>query len=101
MVMKPHSIIFVIDCATSQEIRSFEVLNVAAAVLSPCGTFLQTFQKPSAPQEKNVTLWKIETGDPIYQHSQKNMTKATWYVVMNCENKMALTSYLVCLSSYP
>ncbi|KAF7805314.1 eukaryotic translation initiation factor 2A [Senna tora] len=78
LAMKPDSVVVVYDCATSQEIRSFKLPNLAAAVLSPCGTFLQTFQKPSAPQDKNVTLWKTETGDPVYQHSQKNMTKTTW-----------------------
>lgn len=80
MVMKSNSVISVYDCKSAKEIRSFEVPNVVAAVLSPCGTFLQTFQKPSVPQEKNVTLWKMETGDPVYQHSQKNLTKTTWYV---------------------
>ncbi|RVW34256.1 Eukaryotic translation initiation factor 2A [Vitis vinifera] len=44
----------------------------------PCGTYLQTFQRPSTPQEKNVILWKTETGAPVYQHFQKNMTKTTW-----------------------
>ncbi|XP_028758633.1 eukaryotic translation initiation factor 2A-like [Neltuma alba] len=78
MVMKTNSVITVYDCANFQEIRSFEIPNVAAAVLSPCGTYLLTFQKPSAPQDKNVTLRKTETGNSVYQHSQKNMTKTTW-----------------------
>ncbi|TKY59142.1 Eukaryotic translation initiation factor 2A [Spatholobus suberectus] len=78
MVTKSNSVISVYDCGSAKEIRSFEVPNVVAATLSPSGTYLQTFQKPSAPQEKNVTLWKIETGDPVYQHSQKNTTKANW-----------------------
>ncbi|OIV93257.1 hypothetical protein TanjilG_26012 [Lupinus angustifolius] len=34
--------------------------------------------KRLAPQEKNVILWKTETGDPVYQRSQKNLTKPTW-----------------------
>ncbi|KAE9597239.1 putative transcription factor WD40-like family [Lupinus albus] len=78
MVMKSNSVISVYDCKSAQEIRSFELSNVTSAILSPCGTYLQTFQKPSAPQEKNVTLWKTETGDRVYQHSQKNLTKPTW-----------------------
>ncbi|KAJ1376108.1 WD40/YVTN repeat-like-containing domain superfamily, partial [Sesbania bispinosa] len=77
MVMKSNSVISVYDCKSAKEIRSFEVPNVVAAILSPCGTYLQTFKKP-APQEKNVTLWKTETGDPVYQHSQKNLTKTNW-----------------------
>ena len=78
MVMKTNSVISIYDCQRTKEIRSFEVPNVAAAILSPRGTFLQTFQKSSTPQEKNVTLWKTETGDSVYQHSQKNMSKTTW-----------------------
>ncbi|XP_054809390.1 eukaryotic translation initiation factor 2A isoform X1 [Prosopis cineraria] len=78
LVMKSNSVITVYDCANFQEIRSFEIHYVAAAILSPCGTYLLTFQRPLAPQDKNVTLWKTETGDPVYQHSQKNMTKTTW-----------------------
>ncbi|MED6109084.1 hypothetical protein PIB30_030296 [Stylosanthes scabra] len=78
LVTKSNSVISIYDCKTAKEIRSFEVPNVTSAILSPYGTFLQTFQKPSAPQEKNVTLWKTETGDPVYQHSQKNLTKTTW-----------------------
>ncbi|KAE9607256.1 hypothetical protein Lal_00026450 [Lupinus albus] len=78
MVMKSNSVISVYDCKNAKEIRSFELPNITSAILSPCGTYLQTFQRPSAPQEKNVTLWKTETGDPVYQHSQKHLTKNTW-----------------------
>ncbi|KAK7319815.1 hypothetical protein RJT34_04543 [Clitoria ternatea] len=78
MLIKSNSVISVYQCDTAKEIRSFDVPNLVAATLSPSATFLQTFQKPSSPQEKNVTLWKIETGDPVYQHSQKNMTKNNW-----------------------
>lgn len=77
--MKSDSVISIYDCSSYREIRSFQIPNVAAAVLSPCGTCLQTFQKSSTPQEKNVILWNSETGDPVYQQFQKNMTKATWY----------------------
>lgn len=78
MVVKSNSVITIYDCNTAKEIRSFQVPNLVASVLSPRGTYLQTFQKPSGPQDKNVTLWKIQTGDSIYQHSQKNMTRANW-----------------------
>ncbi|XP_057957259.1 uncharacterized protein LOC131150518 isoform X2 [Malania oleifera] len=78
MVMNSDSLISIYDCTGFKEIRSFEIPSVAAATLSPCGIYLQTFQKSSTPQEKNVTLWKIDTGVPIYQHFQKNMTKTTW-----------------------
>lgn len=81
MITKSNSLISVYDCNTAKEIRAFQVPNVVAATLSPCGTYLQTFQKPSAPQEKNVTLWKIDTGAAVYQQSQKNMTKGNWCVI--------------------
>jgi len=87
MVVKSNSVITIYDCKTTKETRSFEVPNLVASVLSPRGTYLQTFQKPSGPQDKNVTLWKIETGDSIYQHSQKNMTRANWYVLLNYGKK--------------
>lgn len=79
MVMKSESQISIYDCKCWKEIRSFNVPNVLAATISPCGTYLQTFQKSTSPQDKNVVLWRIATGDSVYHLSQKNMTKATWY----------------------
>ncbi|XP_057477770.1 uncharacterized protein LOC130765376 [Actinidia eriantha] len=78
MVIKSESIICIYDCKSSKEIRSFEVPNILAATLSPRGTYLQTFQKSSSPQEKNVILWKTQTGDSVYRLFQKNMMKTTW-----------------------
>ncbi|XWS35331.1 hypothetical protein CRYUN_Cryun21dG0116800 [Craigia yunnanensis] len=77
-VTKTDSAISIYDSCNLKEIRCFQIPNVAASALSPCGTYLQTFQKSTTPQEKNVVLWNIETGDPVYQQFQKNMTKATW-----------------------
>jgi len=76
--MKSDFVISIYDCSSFKEIQSFQVPNVLAAVLSPCGTYLQTFQKSSTPQDKNLVLWKIESGDSVYQQFQKNMTKTTW-----------------------
>lgn len=78
MVIKSDSVISIYDCTSCREIRSFQIPNVLAAALSPRGTYLQTFQKFSTPQDKNVTLWRTDTGDSIYHQHQKNMTKATW-----------------------
>ncbi|XVF65791.1 hypothetical protein PTKIN_Ptkin09bG0278700 [Pterospermum kingtungense] len=78
MVTKADSVISFYDSSTLKEIRSFQIPNVVASALSPHGTYLQTFQKATTPQEKNVVLWSVETGDPVYQQFQKNMTKATW-----------------------
>ncbi|KAM7277780.1 hypothetical protein ACFE04_004914 [Oxalis oulophora] len=75
---KPDNVITIYDCSNFKEIRSFQIPNLLAATLSPSGTYLQTFQKASTPQEKNVVLWRVETGESIYSHFQKNMTKATW-----------------------
>lgn len=79
MVIKSDSGICIYDTTSFQEIRNFDVGHTLAATLSPCGTYLQTFQKPVSPQEKNVTLWNVGSGDAVYQLFQKNMTKTTWY----------------------
>ncbi|XP_020588749.1 eukaryotic translation initiation factor 2A isoform X2 [Phalaenopsis equestris] len=81
MVTESNSTICVYDCNSSTKIKSFDIPAVSASTLSPCGTYLQTFQKSSTPQEKNVVLWLIETGAAVYQHFQKNMTKTTWPVI--------------------
>ncbi|KAK2632312.1 hypothetical protein EUGRSUZ_L01724 [Eucalyptus grandis] len=78
MVIRSDSVIGVYDCSNFKEIRNFEIPNLAMAALSPCGTYLQTFQKSSLPQEKNVILWKVESGESVYQLLQKNITKTTW-----------------------
>lgn len=78
MVMESGSSICVYDCNNFTEIKSFDIPSVSASALSPCGTFLQTFQKSTTPQEKNVVLWLIESGAAVYQHFQKNMSKTTW-----------------------
>ncbi|KAK4789969.1 hypothetical protein SAY86_017273 [Trapa natans] len=78
MVTKSESVIGIYDCSNYKEIRSFDVPRVLASTLSPCGTYLQTFQKATTPQEKNVVLWRVETGDSVYQLFQKNVTKTTW-----------------------
>ncbi|KAL3724311.1 hypothetical protein ACJRO7_029475 [Eucalyptus globulus] len=77
MVIRSNSMVGVYDCSNFKEIRNFEIPNLAMATLSPCGTYLQTFQKSSAPQEKNVILWKVESGESVYQLLQKNITKMT------------------------
>ncbi|RWR71949.1 eukaryotic translation initiation factor 2A [Cinnamomum micranthum f. kanehirae] len=78
MVMKSNSTISIYDCHSFTEIRAFEIPSVLAATLSPCGTYLQTFQKASTPQEKNLVLWEAVTGNPVYHQFQKNMSKTTW-----------------------
>lgn len=78
MVIKPDCIISIFDSKSYKEIKSIQIPNLVAASLSPRGTYLQTFQKPSSPQEKNVNLWKVETGTSVYNLPQKNMTKTTW-----------------------
>lgn len=80
MVMKSNSTISIYDCRSFTEIRAFEIPSVLAATLSPCGTYLQTFQKASTPQEKNLVLWEAVTGNPVYYQFQKNMSKTTWFV---------------------
>ncbi|CAI0397028.1 unnamed protein product [Linum tenue] len=79
MIMKEDSVISLYDCNSKfTEIRSFQVPNLVSAALSPCGTFVQTFQKSTTPQDKNVALWETKTGDAVHRHFQKNTSKATW-----------------------
>ncbi|KAK1267739.1 hypothetical protein QJS04_geneDACA015528 [Acorus gramineus] len=78
MVTKNGTSVSVYDCKSYTEIRSFEIPSLLSAALSPCGTYLQTFQKSTTPQEKNVVLWNTETGASVYQQFQKNMLKTTW-----------------------
>ncbi|WOL14327.1 eukaryotic translation initiation factor 2A [Canna indica] len=82
MVTKDNSVISVYDSCSSNQIRSFEIPSLMAATLSPCGTYLQTFQKSTTPQEKNVGLWAIDSGVSVYQHFQKNMSKTTWPAIV-------------------
>ncbi|GER27893.1 eukaryotic translation initiation factor eIF2Afamily protein [Striga asiatica] len=78
MVVRSDSVVSIYDSRKLVEIRSLQVPNVLAASISPCGTYLQTFQKSTGPQDKNVALWKVDNGESVYQMFQKNMTKATW-----------------------
>lgn len=78
MIITSDSEISIYDCKSWREIRPFKVPNLLAAILSPCGTYLQTFQKSTSPQDRNVVLWKTETGDSVHSFAQKNMTKSTW-----------------------
>ncbi|KAL0700634.1 hypothetical protein Bca4012_056756 [Brassica carinata] len=78
MAVKSDGTISIYDSASLGEVRSFAVANVTAAEISPCGTYLQTFQKPTTPQEKNVSLWNTDTGDLAHSLYQKSITKTTW-----------------------
>lgn len=71
----------VYDCRTLAVIKCFELPGLLAAALSPTGAYLQTFQKSSSPQEKNVTVWHVDTAAALYQHYQKSMSKTTWPMV--------------------
>ncbi|GAB2225464.1 hypothetical protein Droror1_Dr00006256 [Drosera rotundifolia] len=82
LVSRQNGVVSIYDCKGYKEIKSFELPNLVNAALSPCGTYLQTFQRPSSPQDKNVNLWKIDTGDSVYAFSQKNTTKATWPAIL-------------------
>lgn len=72
----------VYDCRTLAVVKCFELPGLLAAALSPTGAYLQTFQKSSSPQEKNVTVWHVDTAAALYQHYQKSMSKATWFVLL-------------------
>ncbi|KAL9275614.1 Eukaryotic translation initiation factor 2A-like protein [Drosera capensis] len=81
-VSRQDGVVNIYDCKGYKEIKSFELPNLVNTALSPCGTYLQTFQRPLSPQDKNVNLWKIDTGDSVYAFSQKNTTQATWPAIL-------------------
>ncbi|XP_074281397.1 uncharacterized protein LOC141606242 [Silene latifolia] len=81
MVIKPEGVISVFDCKTYKEIKSIHIPELLGASLSPRGTYVQTFQKASVPQEKNVNLWKVDTAVSVYTLSLKHMSKSTWPAV--------------------
>ncbi|XP_019083329.1 PREDICTED: eukaryotic translation initiation factor 2A-like [Camelina sativa] len=87
MAIKSDGIISIYNSSSLTELRSFTIANVTAAELSPCGTYLQTFQKPTTPQEKNVSVWNIETGDLAHSHYQKSITKTTWPSIRFCPDE--------------
>jgi translation initiation factor 2A len=87
MAMKSDGVISIYDATSLTEVRSFTIANVTAAELSPCGTYLQTFQKPTTPQEKNVSIWNTETGDLAHSHYQKSITKASWPSIRFCPDE--------------
>ncbi|CAN6481506.1 unnamed protein product [Victoria cruziana] len=68
------------DTSIFAETLSFQIPGVTAASLSPRSTYLQTFRKPTpgSQQEKNVILWSTATSAPVYELSQKNITKTNW-----------------------
>lgn len=88
MVIGSDSLISIYDSKSLVEIRSLQVPNLLAASISPCGTYVQTFQKSTSPHDKNVVLWKTETVEFVYQVYQKNMTKATWYIARNSASEL-------------
>eukprot|EP00850_Spirogloea_muscicola_P018643 SM000173S03012 [mRNA] locus=s173:161487:165551:- [translate_table: standard] len=61
--------------------RALAVLSapgVAAVAISPLGSFVQTWQRPTSPDAKNLTLWDAATGQPLLQFFQKLRTPESW-----------------------
>ncbi|XP_051133369.1 eukaryotic translation initiation factor 2A isoform X2 [Andrographis paniculata] len=81
MVIRSDSHISIYDTKNFVEIRSLQVPNVLSASISPHGTYIQTFQKSTSPQDNNVHVWKTDTGESVYQAFRKNMTKASWPLI--------------------
>lgn len=78
-VVKPTgSGVSIIDVSSSKEVRTVPATNVMGIAFSPKNTFLQTFQKPGAPGEKNLILWDLATGEAAFQQSQKTFSKMSW-----------------------
>ncbi|OMO86326.1 hypothetical protein CCACVL1_09640 [Corchorus capsularis] len=81
MVVTSNSI-FVYDSSTWKELRSFPI-NSLHSVLSPLGTYLQTFESSEAytTEHGNVVLWEIETGKAVTRQFQTEMPNGTWHPI--------------------
>jgi translation initiation factor 2A len=77
-VTTPDAVV-VFDTDSGKELIKIPAAGVASTAFSPLGTYLQTFQKPQG-QQKNLTLWDLETGAIVLQQFQKVISKSTWSV---------------------
>eukprot|EP01018_Ginkgo_biloba_P001438 Gb_23914 [translate_table: standard] len=77
----------VYDCVRTAQIQSIEIPGVIAAVFSPRGTYLQTFQRSSGGQDKNLILWDVQSGATVYQQFQKTISKSTWPSIQFSEDE--------------
>ncbi|KAI3428624.1 hypothetical protein D9Q98_007447 [Chlorella vulgaris] len=72
----------VLDAATRKQLQRLDIPAVVAAALSPQGTFMVTFQRPtkteSGAADRNLKVWRLEAGECLLSLHQKVYTKDTW-----------------------
>ncbi|XP_024536257.1 eukaryotic translation initiation factor 2A [Selaginella moellendorffii] len=71
----------VFDPVTCNKIQSFRLDVVVAAVFSSAGSFLQIFRKATGPEDKNVGIWDVKTGEAVVLFYQKNFSKSSWPIL--------------------
>ena len=64
-----------IDMQTKKEVRNFPLQQVIATSLSPCNTFLLTFQRFAAFPENNLVLWRVSDGKKMAAFTQKQVDR--------------------------
>ncbi|GBG91863.1 hypothetical protein CBR_g53754 [Chara braunii] len=84
--------VLLVETNSGREIQKLDVPGVLAVSISPKGTYLQTYHRASAakggePQEKNLNLWDISTGAPVFQLFQKVFQKSSWPSVQFSEDE--------------
>ncbi|KAJ7525827.1 hypothetical protein O6H91_17G068800 [Diphasiastrum complanatum] len=72
--------IVIYDSNLVKDICSFAVSSAVAISFSPCGTYIQSFQKASGDQ-KNFTIWNINTGVAVLLQSKKAFSKSSWPLI--------------------
>lgn len=80
LAITSESAVNIYDTTSGSEIRSFKLAGVKAAIFSPRGTFLQTFEPPNQ-QQKNLSLWNVTTGASVFQQYQKTFSRSSWPVI--------------------
>ncbi|PRW44612.1 eukaryotic translation initiation factor eIF2A family [Chlorella sorokiniana] len=72
----------VLDAASRAEQQRLAIPAVMAAALSPKGTFLITFQRPSKDEsgqaDRNLKVWRLADGQQLLSLHQKTFSKDAW-----------------------
>ncbi|KAL4428252.1 hypothetical protein ABPG75_002341 [Micractinium tetrahymenae] len=72
----------VLDASSRQQLQRLDIPAVMAAALSPKGTFMITFQRPSKDESgqahRNLKVWRLADAQCLLSLHQKLFTKDSW-----------------------
>ncbi|PSC70931.1 eukaryotic translation initiation factor eIF2A family [Micractinium conductrix] len=75
-------VVAVLDAASRAEQQRLSIPAVMAAALSPQGTYMVTFQRPtkndSGAADKNLKVWRLADGECVLSLYQKMFSKDSW-----------------------